>query len=321
MRIHRLVRIVARTLAAVLALLASACVSGPTVQSVEGNARFADASWDDGMAVVSTFEGRVRRYGTWRDAIVRDYLVREYLDPQELTKRNTSTPELVPVLKANRLIEFSTGSYDYRLMSSLFFRRDTCALQKGVGSCLNACGLVFQRWDSPSATLRSDSYWEHEGRAEWPLAAGSWRFADELAFVARELDDGARVRVLPPLASPHSMLQPRREEGEGGAWLGIGDLCTECVIAAPEDAAQGTWSELAGAPREARARTLFVQREGRLTRFLADDGTVALELVHDEHGFLAGWTLPGEQEFRRVSIFRGPYWERTDPADRALVEP
>lgn len=307
--------------AAPVALLAAGCCA--CAVDLSGDARFADASWDDGMAVVQTFEGRVRRYGEWRDAVVRDYMVREYLDPDELTKRDAPTPSLVPVLKANRTIEFATGSYDYRLTTSLFFRRDTGRLVKGVGCCANACGIVFERWDAPSSTLRSDSYWEHEGRAEAPLDASQSFFADELPFVANAFTEGERIRVLPPLASPHSILQPQRARpipGAETAWLGIGDLCTECVLP-PEGERDPRYGDLAAGPPRVPERELVVKREGKRVRLLDLDGTLALELAYDELGFLEGWTLPNEQEFRRARAFRGPYWERTHPADRALVEP
>jgi len=302
---------------------APACRAGDPDASrapLGGSSRFDHASWDDGMAVVSVYEGRLRRYGVWRSARVYDYLVREYLDPSELTKRDRPTPEHVRVLKANRLIEFSTGSYHYRLASSHFFRRDSTALVKGVGSCLNACGIVFQRWDARSGELASDSYWENEGRAVRSLAAGTWRFADELPFVAGFLPHGERVTVLPPLASPRAMAR----SGSGGAplesWLGIGDICLECDPGAvsalfPIPTPRGAASEL-----DIPAATLLVQHDGRRTRFLDEEGSVALELVHDENDFLESWVLPGEQEFSRVNAFRGPYWELTAPEHAALLD-
>ena len=310
-------------LAALVPFLTAACRGAGTAP---GRADFDAASWDDGMAVVCVYEGRVRRYGTWREAEVRDYMVREYLDPVELTKRDRLAPELVPVLKVNRQVSFETGSYDYRLMSSLSFQRADARLLKGIGTCVNACGLVHQRWDRPSGRLRWDSYWEGEGRADVPLAPGDWRFADELPFVALSLGEGARLRALPPLASPRAACTPRSEERSVDGlptiktmWLGIGDQCTDCLLPAggEEGPAAGSDARAHDAPP---FRELVVRREGRRTRFVdAQDGTLALELVHDEQGFLESWVLPGEQEFRRVSLFHGPYWERTAPADRALV--
>lgn len=159
-----------------------------------------DKAWDDGKAVVSVFRGRVLRYGIWRDAEVRDYLVREYLHPTELTKRDTPTPDCIPVLKANRQLTFPTGMYEYRFMHSLFFERATGHLVKGVGTSQEGCGIVFQRWDARERKLRYDSYWEGEGAggADLPKQGLSF-FADEIPFLGAILPDGARITRYPSL--------------------------------------------------------------------------------------------------------------------------
>ena len=130
--------------AALLAALAlAACEEGPVATADW----FASESWDDGAAVVCVYRGRFKKYGAWREAEARDYLIREFLHPEELTKRDTPQPEHVRVIKANRHVAFNTGTYDYRLMASLFFARDTARLVKAVASSQDGCGLTFQRWD------------------------------------------------------------------------------------------------------------------------------------------------------------------------------
>ncbi len=322
---------------AVLALLTVGCAStgGHRISSI-GKAAFDDASWDDGMAVVSVFRGQFKRYGEWREAEVRDYVVREYLDPQDWTKRNGSDPDLVPVIKVNRMVQFPAGSYDYRLMSSLFFRRDDSRLVKGVGVCLNACGVVYQRWDRSSQRLVADSYWEHEGRTDssWPAEVGS-RFADELPFVAATLDSHRPVHVWSPLAYPRSIAP--REEGEAARTaaatsavdlasltsLGIGDSCDDCVITPSSGPSADPMSPVElpqPLPPTSENGPLRIERDGNATRLISDDGTLRAEFRYDANGFLSGWTIPGEQEFHRTSVFRGPYWERTAPTDHALLE-
>lgn len=153
--------------------------------------------WDDGAAVVSVFEGRWMRYGSWRDALVRDYVIREYLHPEELTKRDEVTDGLVPVIKANRQVTFTTGTYQYRLMHSLFFDRRDGSLVKAVGTSQEGCGIVFQRWDRKSGRLSFDSYWEGEGAGSRELPGG--RFEDEIPFLGASLRDGDRLTVFPSL--------------------------------------------------------------------------------------------------------------------------
>lgn len=297
----------------VCALLACAGPNGRT-ELATGDARFDDPSWDDGRAVVSVFRGRVQRYGEWRDAVVRDYLVREFLDPQDRTKRDDPGPRAIPVLKANRLLEFDTGTYGYRLMGSFHFRRDDAALVRARGSCQNACGLVTQAWDVEGQALRSDSYWEYEGLFSTPLAAGDWRFADELAFVASTLPAGSELRVVGPIAAPRSIVQPPAKGETTAGGIGIGDLCLECT-----DPGVGVRPPVDGAPRRVGERVLRVERSGRTTRFVADDGRVEAEFVVDERGYLESWRIRDEQEFERTTILRTPYWERTSESDRASV--
>jgi YD repeat-containing protein len=308
-----------------LAGLAVGCAAsrGGALADPPGAARFDSATWDDGMAVVSVFRGRVKRYGVWRAAEARDYLVREYLDPSELTKRDTVTPELVPVLKANRLVEFETGSYGYRLMSSLSFRRADGALVRARGACLNACGLVSHAWDVVSGRVESDSYWENEGRngAALPVADDR-RFADELPFVASSLAHGTVVRVVAPLVSPRSIVRPANE-ASADTGLGLGDICEECL--APGSGARASRGSTFGAALGyVRAQRLTVAREehaggGATVRFVDGAGSAAAEYTYDAAGHLQGWTIRGEQEFELVRAFRGPYWELVAEDDRARV--
>lgn len=307
-----------------LAVAAScAATHGEGLGDPPGAARFESATWDDGMAVVSVFRGRVKRYGVWREAEARDYLVREYLDPTELTKRDAVTAELVPVLKANRLVEFETGTYGYRLMSSLSFRRSDGALVRGRGSCLNACGLVGHAWDVVSGRVESDSYWEHEGRSSAALpAAEDRRFADELPFVASTLARGSVVRVVAPLVSPRSIVRTT-EEASADTGLGIGDICEEC-LAPGSGTHAGQVPRFGPMPGHVRAQRLTVQREehaggGTTVRLLDGTDSVVAEFGYDTAGHLQRWRIRGEQEFERVSTFRGPYWELVAESDRARV--
>jgi len=181
-----------------LALAAVACEEKPEL-SVDP-AWLGSRAWDDGAAVVSVYRGRYNRYGKWREAEVRDYLVREYLDGTELTKRDRQTDGLIPVLKANRQLTFSTGTYDYRMMHSLFLDRRDGRLVKATASCQEGCGLVFLRWDQSTRALSYDSYWEGEGVGSTALSKqGRTFFFDELPFLGASLEDGVSVSVLPSL--------------------------------------------------------------------------------------------------------------------------
>jgi len=181
--------------AALLLLAFAACDDGNPVDADW----FGSASWNDGKAVVSVFRGKWKRYGEWRDAEAREYLIREYLHPEELAKRDRIDDSLVPVIKANRHVAFNTGTYDYRLMRSLFFDRATGGLVKAVGSSQDGCGLTFQRWDRNRRERVFDSYWEGEGAGARNVGRkGGALFMDELPYVAARLPSGAKVTVLTP---------------------------------------------------------------------------------------------------------------------------
>jgi hypothetical protein len=261
-----------RRLAPLLLLLAG-CEEEPLLADT---AWLRAKAWDDGKAVVSVYRGRYLRYGAWRDAEVRDYLVREYLHPGELTKRDQPTPDCLPVLKANRQLTFDTGTYQYRFMHSLFFHRETGSLVKAVATSQDGCGIVFLRWDARDRTLRFDSYWEGEGAGGGDLPKeGRSFFADEVAFLGGMLGDGVRINVHPAL------LRNR--------------------VGAPGPLAPAT--------------PLTVARTGRTCELKDALGKVVAEYGYDADGFLERWEIAGQQEFRRVSRARLYYWDFTKPGD------
>jgi len=180
--------------ATMLLLVAAACGDD---DADGGRFAFASKDWDDGKAVVSVFRGQFKRYGKWRPAEVRDYIIREYLDPDELTKRDVRKPGLLPVLKVNRQITFTTGTYDYRLMHSLFFHRETGELIKAVGTSQEGCGIAFQRWDR-SGRFSFDTYFEGEGRGEKDMPR-TGPFVDEVPFLGERLEAGATYEIAPSL--------------------------------------------------------------------------------------------------------------------------
>jgi len=272
---------------AVRGLLLAAAALGLTACEEPEGARpdaewLRDESWNDGAAVVSVYEGRVYRYGHWRAAEARDYVIREYFDPDELTKRDRKTD--LPVLKANRHVTFNTGTYDYRRMVSLFFDRRDASLVKAVGSSQEGCGLVFLRWDRNARRLLWDSYWEGEGRGGRDLAksAGEY-FVDELSYVARGLEEGAEVTVRPTLA--------RNRVGAGRA--------RKLTV-----------------KRDGRAVRLVDGDGVQQARFEFDDGgdLVRWRIVDAQKG-------PGEgaEEFERTVRRRLYYWQKTDPEDERLL--
>ena len=236
--------------------------------------------WEDGKAEISVYRGRFKRYGEWRAAEVRDYVIREYLDPRELTKRDADDAGRIKVLKFNRMVSFTTGTYDYRMMHSLFIDRDSGDLVKGVGTSQEGCGITFQRWDRRSRELSFDSYWEGEGRGTRELEKRGLRFfADEVPFLAPMIPNGTQVLVYPSLM---------RNNLRG--WKGEPRTVTH----------DGN-------------RRVFKDEDGGVTAEYAYDGDGFLESWKVHGGEYA-------QEFRRVSRQRLYYWQFTKPGDEKKLK-
>jgi hypothetical protein len=266
------------------------------------------------MAVVLSFRGEVRRYGIWREASASHYMVREFLSPVDFTKRDRPGASEIPVLKVNRMMAFATGSYDYRFFTGLFFHRETGELVKGVGNCQNGCGSVSHSYLALDRVLRSDSYWEEEGTQILKLEPGvPLRFAEELPYLARMRADGDVLLAGEPLASCRSMLHPENASAETAHLLGTEDACEECADPS------GTTTSGPASPRTLLKQELRIAHRGSETQLLTTSGEIAARFTYDRSGFLVGWEIPGHERFRRVSVFRGPYWQRTAPADRSIL--
>jgi hypothetical protein len=160
-----------------------------------------DSAWDDGAARISLFKGRIRWYGEWRDAEIRHYIVREYFDPQSLTKTEPPQDDSIPVLKVNILTSFETGTYPYRQMASLFYDRRTGELVKAVGSSQEGCGIAFQRWDRDSGSLVYDTYWEGEGSGSRAVSRGVGVFFENELAVLASLLRSKQAEILPSITS------------------------------------------------------------------------------------------------------------------------
>jgi hypothetical protein len=261
---------IALVLVVVTGALLAGLAGGETTRLNVDPAWLKSGSWDDGKAVVSVFRGRIKWYGEWRDAEVRHYLVREYMHPKQRVKQEPPAEDSIPVLKANVLISFETGTYPYRQMCSMFFDRGTGALVKAVGSSQEGCGASFQRWDGTNQRLTYDTYWANEGAGSRELdKRGTRLFVDELPILAGSLRPG-RVQLLPSL-----MLSSVRDRSVSDA---------------------------------------NVTREGDVVEI----GARRYRL--DQEGFLDGWTVPGQEEFRRVAKKRLYYWQHSGNGDEKLLE-
>lgn len=156
--------------------------------------------WYQGKAEISTFDIEQRRYGQMRRGQQVNIFVTEDFSAQKQVKLDhpeAAGADRVPVLKLNALRRFTTGIYDYSLMTSVFFPTDPASPRalKASWSIQDWCGQVFtqaNRQPDGSHRFRSFSYFESEGDTESLLRA-DW--LEEEIWTALRLNPGRFERI------------------------------------------------------------------------------------------------------------------------------
>lgn len=155
--------------------------------------------WGDGRGEVSVYRGQIARYGELREAQATLIFVTEPHDRRTWIKDDAVDDEhRVEVLKLNHLLDFQTGVYPYRVMSSVFApvdhwdaERERHAPVKITLGVQEWCGQVFHAlWPGRSQYLsRLSSYFNSEGDQEElvEIEMGAL-YADALPLHVRELD-------------------------------------------------------------------------------------------------------------------------------------
>ena len=136
--------------------------------------------WYQGEAELSSYELQQARYGELRKGTaVMIFVTEDFWKNRQVKKESKqyeSNDQAVNVLKLNFLKKFSTGIYDYSLMSSIFqpvnLERFAHPL-KINGTIQDWCGQVFYQmnYKKDAIHFQSRSYFEDEGDLEMTLAA------------------------------------------------------------------------------------------------------------------------------------------------------
>ena len=107
------------------------------------------AHWADGRAEISSYEVVQPRYGELRQGYGVMIFVTESLHRQTFIKVDSPTPEADSfyALKLNHILQFTTGIYDYSVMTSVFSQvageRHPFELRRISFSAQEWCGQVF----------------------------------------------------------------------------------------------------------------------------------------------------------------------------------
>ncbi len=134
--------------------------------------------WYQGAAELNTYDLQQIRYGEIHPGTVSLIFVSEDFLTDEQVKNDTYTNEnSTPVLKTNLIRRFTTGIYDYSVMSSVFTPTkldEQPHTLKVTTSMQDWCGQSFAQLNYRGATdydLQLRSYFEREGDADERLRA------------------------------------------------------------------------------------------------------------------------------------------------------
>ncbi len=194
------------------------------------------AHWGDGKAELSSYDVVQPRYGELREGYGVMIFVTEDINRDTFIKVESPTPKekRLYVLKLNNVLKFTTGIYDYSVMTSVFSEVEApehaFALRKISLSAQEWCGHVFDEVQLRGGRLEGslNSYFEREGRSEYVLAIkDDFASEDHLLIRLRELKgqvlapgESMQVELLPSLWSlrtahgEHQLLTAQIHKGQ-----------------------------------------------------------------------------------------------------------
>ena len=186
-----------RSCAIALAVLAALGFVPPVVAETAETPDFY-AHWGDGRAEISSYRVAQPRYGENREGYGVLIFVTEDLNRNTYIKVESPTPraDRVYVLKLNNILKFTTGIYDYAVMTSVFSAVEGFAgtnpfeLMKVNLSSQEWCGHIFDEIRVDNGYLRGalNSYFEREGLRTYSLdMPEGFQSEDHLLIQIREL--------------------------------------------------------------------------------------------------------------------------------------
>jgi hypothetical protein len=318
-------------MALVLALAAAVADAAPVVPSAPSPAFL--QYWKSGLAELSSYDITTERYGEMREAQGVMVFVYEEINADTRIKiESDKTPpaKRIPVLKLNNVLKFTTGVYDYSIMTSVFAGLTAPGAQRPFPpqkisfTSQEWCGNVFHQIVPRPKGLVSEihSYFESEGDAAalLPYPKGpkgvpaAIYYEDEMPILVRELDGAVwplgtprKINLVPglwerrkrhvPLAFTEAVLTkvgPEKFAGPAEA-TGVGTT-----------GAEGAGAQSAGSG-EAMKWTLEIM--GQTT-------TYHVEAAAPRH--LLGWENGKGEKGRMIASLRSTYWEHNHNIDQPL---
>jgi hypothetical protein len=266
-----------------------------------------DAYWYEGEAEISRYELRQNRYADLhRGEVIAIFVTEDFLLDQQVKNDYYTNPNSTPILKLNKVSRFTTGLYDYSLMTSVFTPVNTATQPQTLKVTLASqdwCGQSFSQLNfrDEQYLCRIFSYFEKEGdtTAELPYAI----LEDELFSRIRMNPDGL------PTGS-HAMLPSM-------AVLRLLHLPCAAVeveasledYAGPDFAGQGLRAYTIEFPSLKRQLQIVFQAEAP---YLIEGWTDTYPSVSDRK--------PRTTIARRAKTIKSAYWQQHGLEDTALRE-
>ncbi|MFQ5627420.1 MAG: hypothetical protein ACE5I1_01570 [bacterium] len=242
-------------------------------------------NWGDGRAELSSYKLTLPRYGELREGYSVMIFVTEDISRKTRIKVESGDipkSERVPVLKLNRVVKFTTGIYDYSIMTSTFssvepeLGRPALEPLKISFSAQEWCGHIYQMLipQKSSVDLTMHSYFQREGDQQKKLSLPQNAvYEDNLPIRIRELKGqemalGGKheVKILPAL---WHLRAGHIDAGFQSGWIKKEE--GETIEVLGKQTGTWKWSWQVGE----RTETYWVEKSGanRIVRFESSDGT------------------------------------------------
>lgn len=162
--------------------------------------------WYNGQAEVSKYELEQYRYRDVHEGeLVTIFVTEDFLTDKQVKNDNYTSKHSVPILKLNALRRFTTGIYDYSMMTSVFTRADGSSTEKITLSSQDWCGQSFVQVNKKGDNnyqIQLRSYFESEGDKDFAVSADL--LEDEIPNLIRidpDLIPTGEVDILPSLVN------------------------------------------------------------------------------------------------------------------------
>lgn len=163
--------------------------------------------WYDGQAEVNIYETEQARYRDIHPGqTVLIFVTEDFLTQQQVKNETNSRGPSTPVLKTNLLRKFTTGIYDYSIMTSVFTPVDHEHFPRTLKINLSSqdwCGQSFMQlnFDKNKYQVNQFSYFEKEGDELYEVKAilSEDEIFNQLRFNPEILPTG-HIEMLPGLA-------------------------------------------------------------------------------------------------------------------------